>query len=86
MLYYCTLFDSNYISKGIALYLSLERHTDDFLLYVMAMDRKCEKMLKNMDFAHMHVEEKLGMNRQELEMIARGNFLRVLAGPDLPPQ
>ena len=22
----------------------------------MAMDRKCEKMLKNMDFAHMHVE------------------------------
>ena len=30
--------------------------------------------------------EKLGMNRQELEMIARGNFLRVLAGPDLPPQ
>lgn len=56
MLYYCTLFDSNYISKGIALYLSLERHTDDFLLYVMAMDRKCEKMLKNMDFAHMHVE------------------------------
>ena len=44
MLYYCTLFDSNYISKGIALYLSLERHTDDFLLYVMAMDRKCEKM------------------------------------------
>lgn len=47
MLYYCTLFDSNYISKGIALYLSLERHTDDFLLYVMAMDRKCEKMLKN---------------------------------------
>ena len=56
MLYYCTLFDSNYISKGIALYLSLERHTDHFLLYLMAMDRKCEKMLKNMDFAHMHVE------------------------------
>jgi len=26
------------------------------------------------------------MNRQELEMVARGNFLRVLAGPDLPPQ
>ena len=30
--------------------------------------------------------EKLGMNRQELEMVARGNFLRVLAGPDLQPQ
>ena len=54
MLYYCTLFDSNYISKGIALYLSLERHTDDFLLYVMAMDRKCEKMLKNMELLQQH--------------------------------
>lgn len=56
MMYFCTLFDSNYISKGIALYLSLEKHTEDFLLYVMAMDRKCEEMLNGMNFKHMAVE------------------------------
>ena len=56
MMRFCTLFDSNYISKGIALYLSIAEHTEDFILYVMAMDRKCEKMLQEMHFAHMKVE------------------------------
>ena len=53
---FCTLFDSNYASKGIALYLSLERQTDDFLLYVMSMDRKCQKMLDSCGFSHIVVE------------------------------
>ena len=56
MMTFCTLFDSNYISKGIALYLSIAKHTDDFMLYVMAMDRKCEEQLKQMAFSHMVVE------------------------------
>ncbi len=53
---FCTLFDSNYISKGIALYLSIAEHTDNFKLYVMAMDRKCEELLRQMAFNHMVVE------------------------------
>lgn len=56
MMYFCTLFDSNYISKGIALYLSLERHTHNFHLYVMAMDRECESALKSINFEHIDVE------------------------------
>ncbi len=56
MLYFCTLFDSNYISKGISLYLSIERYTDDFVLYVMAMDRNCQKMLDSFGFKHIIVE------------------------------
>ena len=55
-MYFCTLFDSNYISKGIALYLSIEHCTKDFTLYVMAMDRKCQEMLKMMTFEHMVVD------------------------------
>lgn len=43
---FCTLFDSNYISKGLALYMSIKQHTSDFTLYVMAMDSKCVDMLK----------------------------------------
>ncbi len=46
MMHFCTLFDSNYISKGLALYLSIEQNTKDFVLYVMAMDRKCQDILK----------------------------------------
>ena len=53
---FCTLFDSNYASKGIALYLSLEQHTDDFVLYVMGMDRKCQEILNSIGFKHMIVE------------------------------
>lgn len=53
---FCTLFDSNYASKGIALYLSIEQHTDDFLLYVMGMDRKCQEILNAIGFKHMIVE------------------------------
>jgi hypothetical protein len=55
-MYFCTLFDSNYISKGIALYLSLSRYIDDFLLYVMAMDNKCFDKLTQISFDKMRVE------------------------------
>jgi len=56
MMNFCTLFDSNYASKGIALYLSIEQHTEDFILYVMAMDRKCKEILEGCSFKHIRVD------------------------------
>lgn len=56
MMNFCTLFDSYYIHKGIALYLSLERTTNDFHLYVMAFDKSCYDKLNDLDFKHMTVE------------------------------
>lgn len=53
---FCTLFDSNYISKGIALYLSLEKTSSDFHLYVMAFDAVCYEKLKSIGFPNMTVE------------------------------
>lgn len=53
---FCTLFDSYYIHKGIALYLSLERVTKDFHLYVMAFDRESYEKLKSIGFDKMTVE------------------------------
>lgn len=53
---FCTLFDSYYIHKGIATYLSLSRVTDDFHLYVMAFDRDCYAKLNSLGFDHMTVE------------------------------
>jgi len=56
MRYYCTLFDSNYFSRGIALYNSLVEHSSqDFILYVLAMDEKCFLDLKNLNLPKVKV-------------------------------
>lgn len=56
MMNFCTLFDSYYIHKGIALYLSLEKVTKDFHLYVMAFDKDCYTKLQSCGFKNMTVE------------------------------
>lgn len=75
MMNFCTLFDSNYISKGIALYLSIKQHTDDFVLYVMAMDRKCQEMLGVIGFEHVVVDCIEDIEDRELAA-AKGNRSR----------
>ena len=42
---YCTYFDSNYFSRGLALHQSLVRHCNRFRLYVMALDELSWKWL-----------------------------------------
>lgn len=56
MMNFCTLFDSYYIHKGIATYLSLSRVTNDFHLYVMAFDKDSYAKLNALGFDHMTVE------------------------------
>lgn len=53
---FCTYFDSFYMLKGLGLYMSLERVTDDFHLYVMAFDRECYEKLKELNLPHMTTE------------------------------
>lgn len=53
---FCTLFDSYYLLKGLGLYLSLEKVTEDFHLYVMAFDKDTYKNLLSYGFKHMTVE------------------------------
>lgn len=48
MINLCTLFDSNYLDKGIALYNSLERYSKDFCLYVLCFDYKCFDILTDL--------------------------------------
>ncbi len=47
---FCTLFDSNYLSRGIACYRSLEKHCNDFHLYIFAFDAKSFNVLKKLNF------------------------------------
>ena len=48
MYYFCTYFDSNYISQGLTLFHSLVEHSDkDFKFYVLCLDEKTFNILKN---------------------------------------
>lgn len=49
----CTLFDSNYLDKGIVLYHSLEHVSKDFCLYVLAMNDKCYDVLSDLNYPYL---------------------------------
>lgn len=42
---FCTIFDSNYLDKGLVLYDSMQQCMKEFKLYVFAFDQKSEKIL-----------------------------------------
>jgi hypothetical protein len=46
---FCTLFDSNYLTRGLTLYYSLEKHCADFHLYIFAFDYKCYELLTKLN-------------------------------------
>jgi hypothetical protein len=49
---FCTLFDSYYLTRGVALYESLALYCGDFHLYIFAFDDKSFDILKKMDLAN----------------------------------
>lgn len=52
---FCTIFDSNYLDKGLVLYDSMKRCLRDFKLYVFAFDKKCEEILEKEQLDKMTV-------------------------------
>ena len=49
ILNFCTLFDSNYFTRGLALYYSLEKKCPDFHIYIFAFDQRAYDLLKGME-------------------------------------
>ena len=52
---FCTLFDSNYSAKGLAMYYSLVENCPSFHLFVFAFDDKLVNALERMKLEHVTV-------------------------------
>jgi hypothetical protein len=45
---YCTYFDHRYLTKGLALYRSLEEHGGEFELHVLCLSAECHDVLSRL--------------------------------------
>ena len=50
---FCTLFDSYYLDKGLALYASLDKVCENFTLYIFCFDDRSYEILKELALPHM---------------------------------
>jgi hypothetical protein len=50
---YCTYFDHNYLSRGLALYHSLQRHAPGARLWVLCLSEACYRALVALDLANL---------------------------------
>ena len=53
----CTLFDSNYLDKGIVLHKSLIENCNEFELYILPMDKRCAEILYDLNLNNVIVIE-----------------------------
>ena len=63
---YCTLFDSNYLTRGLAMYESLEKQSNDFHLYVFAFDDRSFNLLNQLHYNSMTVISLLAFEDEAL--------------------
>jgi hypothetical protein len=73
--YYCTLFDTFYLSRGIAMYESLRSHTRDFHLFIFAFDSLSVELLhkENLKFATIITLEEF--ETDELKEVKKGRSI-----------
>ena len=65
-LVFCTLFDSNYLDKGITLYQSMKRCLKKFRLYVFAFDDLCYRVLEQENLENVTVVSLKAFETEEL--------------------
>lgn len=64
--YFCTLFDSNYLLKGLAMIRSLERNCRGAKIYVLCMDDQTKYILERLDMPFVNCVHLSEVENEEL--------------------
>jgi hypothetical protein len=78
MHYFCTYFDHNYLSRGLALYRSLKQHCSSFKLWVLCMDRVCYDVLSKLGLRDVYLIDLEDFEKGDQELLrAKTNRTRL---------
>ncbi len=69
---FCTLFNSKYLTRGLAMYRSLEKEAKNFHLYIFAFDDNCFSVLKSLSLAKATIIPLVQFEDKELLAIKSG--------------
>jgi hypothetical protein len=69
---FCTLFDSFYLTRGIAMYKSLEENCQNFHLYIFAFDATSLEILTQLNFKHATIISLKEFEDEELLSVKPG--------------
>ena len=64
--YFCTLFDSNYLIKGLTMIKSLSEFCEDFDIYVLCLDNKTKFILEKINSSHIKCIELFEVENNDL--------------------
>ena len=64
--YFCTLFDSNYLIKGLTMINSLSEFCEDFEIHVLCLDYKTKYILEKMNTSYIKCTELIEVENNDL--------------------
>lgn len=69
---FCTLFDSNYLTRGVTMLRSLKRHHREAFVYVLCMDEQSHQLLSELSLADVHLIRLSDIENKQLLTIKPG--------------
>lgn len=72
---FCTLFDKNYIFRGLALYYSLRKNSDSFVLWILCMDDQVYDQLFQMKLESVRLIKLKDLEDEKLLAIKPGRTI-----------
>lgn len=75
MQHFCTLFDSFYLSRGLAMYESLKQHSPGFHLYILAFDDLSYSLLHSVNLEYATIIPLSDFETDELKEVKKDRTL-----------